>query len=76
MTIAPAGSMLPPMTEADRAFTDAVEYDGTVVRSDKQVTARGPGYRVQSNGMLAQADGSAVQLTQGVTGQLQMEASR
>lgn len=60
----------------DRAFTDAVEYDGTVVRSDKKVTARGPGYRVQSNGMLAQADGSNVRLTQGVTGQLQMEASR
>jgi hypothetical protein len=60
----------------DRAFTDAVDYDGTVVRSDKKVTARGPGYRVQGNGLVAQADGSAVRLIDGVTGQLQMEASR
>jgi len=60
----------------DRAFTEAVEYDGKVLRSDQKVTAHGPGYRVQGNGLVAQADGSAVQLTHGVTGQMQMEAER
>src|SRR5437870_9905666 len=60
----------------DRAFTEAVEYDGTVLRSEKKVTAHGPGYRVQGNGLLAQADGSAVRLTNGVVGQMQMEAQQ
>ena len=60
----------------DRAFTEAVEYDGAVLRSDKKVTAHGPGYRVQGNGLVAQADGSSVRLTQGVVGQMRMEARR
>ena len=60
----------------DRAFTEAVEYDGAVLRSDKKVTAHGPGYRVQGNGLVAQADGSSVRLTQGVAGQMRMEARR
>jgi hypothetical protein len=58
----------------DRAFTEAVEYDGTVLKSEKKVTAHGPGYRVQGNGLIAQSDGSWVRLTNGVVGQMQMEA--
>jgi lipopolysaccharide export system protein LptC len=60
----------------DHAFTDAATYDGATVRSDTRVVAHGPGYKVQGAGMVAQADGSSVLLTRGVTGQMQMEAGR
>lgn len=57
----------------DRAESEAVHYDGSTVRSDTRVVAHGPGYRVESNGMVAQADGSAVRLTRGVQGKLDLE---
>jgi hypothetical protein len=60
----------------DHAFTEAAAYDGSAVHSESHVTARGPGYRVEGNGLIAQADGSSVVLTRGVQGQLQMEAPR
>ncbi len=60
----------------DHAFSEAVAYDNAVVTSDTPVTARGPGYRVNGNGMVAQADGSSIRLTKGVAGQMQMEAGR
>ena len=60
----------------DHAESEAVHYDGTTVRSDTRVVARGPGYRVESNGMAARADGSAVQLTRGVQGKLELEGQR
>ncbi len=60
----------------DRSFTDAVEYDGAQVKSSSKVTAHGPGYRVQGNGLVAQADGSEVRLVQGVTGTLDAEGGR
>jgi hypothetical protein len=40
------------------------------------VAAHGPGYRVNGNGLFARVDGSAIQLTSGVVGQLQMEGPR
>ncbi len=60
----------------DKAFSEAVAYDGTIVHSEVPVTAHGPGYRVHGNGMVARADGSSVHLTRGVAGQMQMEAGR
>ena len=60
----------------DTALTERVEYDGDVLRSNAPVTAHGPGYRVNGNGLFARVDGSAIQLTSGVEGQLQMEAPR
>ena len=60
----------------DHATTDAIHYDGVAVTSETKVVARGPGYSVQSNGMVAQADGSAVHLTRGVQGRLDLEAQR
>ena len=46
------------------------------LRGNAPVAARGPGYRVNGNGLFARVDGSAIQLTSGVEGQLQMEAPR
>jgi hypothetical protein len=60
----------------DSARTDRVYYDGDFLRSDTRVAAEGPGYRVEGNGLLARTDGSAIQLTDGVRGQLQPEAPR
>lgn len=60
----------------DRAESEAVHYDGTTVRSDTRVVAQGPGYRVESHGMVAQADGSRVRLTSGVQGKLESEGSQ
>ena len=62
----------------DTAATEKVEYEGAAgfVRSATPVDASGPGYRVQGNGLLARADGSAVQLVRGVRGSLEMEARR
>ena len=60
----------------DSARTERVYYDGDYLRSDTPVAAQGPGYSVQGNGMLARTDGTAIQLTRGVQGQLQAEARR
>lgn len=57
----------------DRSFTDAAQYDGEFVRSTSKVKARGPGYKVEGNGLLAAADGSSVQLVKGVKGALEVE---
>jgi len=58
----------------DHAVTEAVAYDGAILRSVAPVAAHGPGYTVESHGLVAQADGSAVELTSGVQGKLQMKA--
>jgi hypothetical protein len=60
----------------DHARSDAVHYDGATIRSSTQVLARGPGYSVESNGLVAQTDGSAVHLTRGVQGRLLLEARK
>jgi hypothetical protein len=60
----------------DHATSDAAHYDGATVRSDTRVVAHGPGYSVESSGMVAQGDGSSVQLTRGVQGRLDLEARR
>jgi|SRR4051812_7644283 hypothetical protein len=56
----------------DSARTDSVLLDGEILRSDTPVWARGPGYQVESNGLLARTDGSAIQFTRGVAGQLEV----
>jgi hypothetical protein len=58
----------------DTALTDRIEYEGDLLRSTSPVVAHGPGYRVNGKGLSARTDGSAIQLTNGVEGQLQMEA--
>jgi hypothetical protein len=60
----------------DHGRTEAVEYDGAEVRSTTHVSARGPGYQVESKGFTALADGSRIHLGNGVRGKLQMEARR
>jgi hypothetical protein len=65
--------------EADRgdsAITQRVHLDGDVLQTDTQVRARGPGYQVQGNGLLARTDGTVIRLISGVNGQLQMEGPR
>jgi hypothetical protein len=57
----------------DTARTEQVHLEGDVLRTDARVFARGPGYRVESNGLFAHTDGSAIRFTSGVTGQLQAE---
>lgn len=59
-------------TRGDSARTERVHLEGDVLSSDASVSARGPGYRVESNGLLARTDGSAIQFTRGVEGQLQV----
>lgn len=59
-------------TRGDTARTERVDLDGDVLRTDSSVSARGPGYRVESNGLFARTDGSAIQFTRGVAGQLQV----
>jgi hypothetical protein len=63
-------------SRGDTARTDRVFYDGDFLRSDVPVAAEGPGYRVDGRGMLARTDGTVVQLTDGVAGQLQTEGRR
>ncbi len=58
----------------DQARTEAVHYDGDIVSSQTPVAARGPGYVVDGHGLNARTDGSRIDLTHGVQGQLQMEA--
>lgn len=58
----------------DQARTEAVHYEGDTVRSQTPVAARGPGYVVDGHGLNARTDGSRIDLTSGVQGQLQMEA--
>jgi hypothetical protein len=66
-----------PTEKASRpARSDRIYYDGDFLRSDARVDAAGPGYRVDGNGLLARTDGSVIQLTDGVKGQLRMEARR
>jgi hypothetical protein len=60
----------------DTALTERVEFDGQVLRSSTPVAAHGPGYRVNGNGLAARTDGSSIELTSGVKGQLEMEARR
>jgi hypothetical protein len=60
----------------DHARTEAVDYDADVVISHSKVAARGPGYDVQGNGLLARTDGSDIQLTNGTGGALQMLVSQ
>src|SRR5919201_1052527 len=60
----------------DSARTERMAYDGDFLRSDVPVAAEGPGYRVQGHGLIARGDGTAIQLTNGVAGELQMEAHR
>lgn len=57
----------------DSARTDQVHLDGEILRTDTHVVARGPGYAVESNGLLARTDGSAIQFTGGVQGELQVQ---
>jgi hypothetical protein len=59
-------------TRGDSARTEQVHLDGEILRTDTHVVARGPGYAVESNGLLARTDGSAIQFTSGVQGQLQV----
>ena len=63
-------------TRGDSARTEKVRLDGESLSSDTRVVARGPGYRVEGNGLLARTDGSLIQLTNGTSGQLQMEGRR
>jgi hypothetical protein len=60
----------------DRAVTEAAAFDDAVLHSESHVTAHGPGYRVEGNGLVASADGNSIRLTRGVQGQMQMEAER
>jgi Lipopolysaccharide-assembly, LptC-related len=55
----------------DHASTEAVEYADDQVRGDRPVTARGPGYTMHGNGLLAKGDGSEVTLTNGASGTLE-----
>ena len=63
-------------SRGDTGRTERVFYEGDSLRSDVPVAAEGPGYRVDGRGMLARSDGSAIQLTNGVVGKLQMEGRR
>jgi len=63
-------------TRGDVAVTERVQCDGDLLHNNVPVAVRGPGYQVDGNGLSARTDGSAIQLTQGVRGQLQMEARR
>jgi hypothetical protein len=58
----------------DVARTERIYYDGDFLRSDTPVAAVGPGYRVEGSGFVARTDGTVIQLTEGVKGQLQVEA--
>ena len=58
----------------DRARTEALDYEGPLIRTDTPVDAQGPGYKVHSNGLVARTDGSSVQLTHHVSGALQVGA--
>jgi hypothetical protein len=58
----------------DSGWTEAVDYAADTVRSATRVKARGPGYRVEGNGLVARTDGSTIDLIRGVAGQLQVEA--
>ena len=60
----------------DDAVTQTVAYDNSQVHSESHVTAHGPGYHVEGNGLVAASDGSSVRLTHGVQGQMQMGAER
>lgn len=63
-------------SRGDRARTEEAEYDGDVVRSHTPVTAKGPGYDVRGQTLVAKTDGSDIHLGGGTSGALQMEAHR
>jgi len=71
-----SGGVLLKTERGDDARTEAVDYEEDTIRSQTAVTARGPGYAVQGNGLEARTDGSIVALNRGVRGQLAMEARR
>lgn len=58
----------------DVAHTERVDYDGPAqtLRADRPVDAKGPGYVVHSRGLTARTDGSAIDLTGGVRGSLDL----
>jgi len=60
----------------DTATTERIDCEGDLLRSSVPVAAKGPGYRVEGNGLLAKTDGTSIQLTQGVKGQLEVEGRR
>lgn len=59
----------------DSARTDRVTFDGEVLRGDRPVEGRGPGYTVHSSGISARKDGSEIDLTSGVRGTLEVAAA-
>jgi hypothetical protein len=63
-------------SRGDTVLTDRLESDGDFLRSVTPVTASGPGYSVRGKGLIARIDGSTIQLTHGVAGQLETEARR
>jgi len=60
-------------SRGDRGATEAVEYSKDLITSEKPVQLAGPGYVMHGNGLVMQADGSSMRLTNGVTGSLQAE---
>jgi len=63
-------------SRGDTARSEHVAYDGDLLQTDAPVHARGPGYQVDGNGLLAKTDGTDIRLTHGVRGRLRMEARR
>ena len=70
------GGVVADAARGDHGRTDAVDYDGVRIRSRAPVALRGPGYQVESERLVALADGSEIRLHDGVQGELQMEAGR
>jgi len=60
----------------DTARTDVAEYEGDTVRSHTPVAVRGPGYRIDSATFAARTDGSVIEFSKAVTGEMEMEARR
>jgi len=71
-----SGNVRMETTRGDSATTERIECEGDLLRSNVPVAAKGPGYRVEANGLLAKTDGSSIKLTQGVKGQLDVEGRR
>jgi len=71
-----SGGVRADAARGDTALTDRVDLDGSWLRGSAPVTASGPGYRVNGNGILARTDGTSIQLNSGVRGQMRMEGPR
>jgi hypothetical protein len=56
----------------DRAATEAIEYADDQVRSNKPVDARGPGYVMRGNGLIANKDGTEISLIDGTSGTMEV----